>query len=106
MKLGQVALRRHRIARMQLPSIDAPANGALDPLVRRHSVAILRWHDLPRTGPGLVRARLDGINSHNKNDISFRPCLKEGCAPGVPKRDPGCYRAGYSQCYSPLSCES
>src|SRR6266571_8348753 len=76
MELGQVALRRNRVTWMQLSSIDAPANGALNPLVRRLSVAVLNWHSLPRTGPGLLCRHLGGNRTHNKNDIPFHPCVK------------------------------
>src|SRR5260370_34351052 len=75
MDLCKIALRRNRVTGMQLSGIDAPANGALNPLVGRQAVAVLRWHSLPRTGPRLFCRHLNGNSTHNKNHLRFPACL-------------------------------
>src|SRR6266853_923292 len=51
--VGEVALGSDGVTGAQITGVNALADGALNSLVGRQAVAVLYWHSLPRTGPGL-----------------------------------------------------
>jgi len=65
MNFGEVALGGHGVPGIQVSGIDALTDDALNSLVGRQAVAVLRWHSLSRTSPGFPCGRLEflpGIN--------------------------------------------
>src|SRR5216684_7195631 len=72
MNLGEVALGGNGVPGMQMPGIDTLANGALNSLVGRQAVAVLRWHSLSRINPGAPRAAW----THDKDDNPFHAQVK------------------------------